>query len=137
VPHKPNRYWTAYRESALKGREARRDAPLNKADALAEIERALCNAFPAVSEVTARTDVSELLVKFVTGEKPVAVRVREESLMAYATCTDTIRRQALETLRLVCSFAFVTEYTPSDDPVNPFVIDAEMALSARSGHPVS
>jgi hypothetical protein len=126
-PRKSNQYWSVYRESVRQGRDE--SAPLPPKKALAEIERAIRDAFPAASEVTARADVSDVLVKFVAGQKSVSVRFSDGTLRAYSRCPETFRQQALKTLRLVCNFAFAREYAAGDDPVNPFVIDAETALS--------
>ena len=49
--------------------------------------------------------------------------------MPTSRCAESVRREALRTLRLVCAFAFAREYTPDGDPANPFVIDAKVALS--------
>lgn len=103
--------------------------PLNKAEALVEIERAVRDAFPAASHVAVRADTSDVLVKFVDGEKSVSIRFNHETLKAYARCDNAFRENALKTLRLVCNFAFAREYAANDDPVNALVIDAEMALS--------
>jgi hypothetical protein len=46
--------------------------PLNKADALVEIERAVRDAFPAASHVAARADTSDILVKFGSIKKRLA-----------------------------------------------------------------
>jgi hypothetical protein len=126
---KPANYWSVYREGAVAGHQRRDAAALKKADALAEIARAIRDAFPAASEVTARAGVSDVLVKFATDQKPISVRFSGESFAAYTRSEDVFRQQALKTLRLVCNFAFAREYEPTLDPVNPFIIDAEMALS--------
>jgi len=123
---KSNTYWSVYRADVQHTDGTR---IVKMAAALVEIENAVRGAFPSASEVTARADVSDVSVKFVTGQKPVSVRFNSETLEAYRRCAEASRQQALKTLRLVCNFAFAREYTPDDDPVNPFVIDAKMALS--------
>jgi hypothetical protein len=128
-PEKSDNYWSAYREGALAEHNRRGTAALKKADALAEIEQAIRDAFPAASDVTARAEVSDVLIKFATDQKPVSVRFSGESFAAYMRSEGVFRQQALKTLRLVCNFAFAREYEPNLDPVNPFIIDAEMALS--------
>jgi len=121
-----NNYWSTYRVNAV--REDPQGA-MKIAAALDEIEHAIREAFPAASQVTARTEASDLLVQFLPGQKPVSVRFNSEALDTYRRCAEAFRQEALRTLRLVCTVAFAREYTPDDDPVNPFVIDAKMALS--------
>ena len=124
--NKSNTYWSVYRADV----QHTDGIQVGKmAAALGEIEHAVRDAFPAASEVMARADLSDVSVKFVAGQKPISVRFSSETLEAYRRCAEASRQQALKTLRLVCNFAFAREYTPDDDPVNPFVIDAKMALS--------
>jgi|GEM_PF-6287305 len=125
---KPENYWSSYRESAIV-RHPEGASRLNTVAALGEIEQAIRGAFPTASDVTLREDASEFLVRFGTAQKPVAVRLSDETFKAYARCAESSRQQALKTLRLVCNFAFAREYAPDDDPVNPLVIDVGMALS--------
>jgi hypothetical protein len=129
---KSDNYWSGYRASAST-RPADRTVGVKTVAALREIEQAIHDAFPASSDVTARAEVCDVLVKFVAGQKPVSVRFSDPTLRAFACCADASRQQALKTLRFVCSFAFAREYAPSDDPANPLVIDAEMALSNTLG----
>ena len=79
--------------------------------------------------ITELVGVFDVLVKFVTGQRPISVRFSDATVRTYASCAETLRQQSLKTLRLVCNFAFVSEYSPSDDPLSLFVIDAEIALS--------
>ena len=125
---KSDNYWSTYRASAS-ALHADGTSPLKTVAALGEIEQAIRDAFPAAFAVTARADVSDVLVQFGSGQKPVAVRFSDETFRAYARCAEASRQQALKTLRLVCNFAFAREYAPSDDPDNPLVIDVGMALS--------
>ena len=124
--NQPHTYWSVCRANVKRTDGIR---SITTAAALEEIGHAVRDAFPAASEVMVRADLSDVLVKFVTGQKPISVRFSSETLEAYRRCEDASRQQALKTLRLVCDFAFAREYTPDDDPVNPFVIDAKMALS--------
>jgi hypothetical protein len=123
-------YWSIQRANACI-REPETSG-LKRADALREIEKAIRDAFPAACEVTARADVSDVLVKFVAGQKHVSVRFSDETLKAYTRCEEVFRQQALKTLRLVCNFAFARDYAPDHNPGDPFVIDAESALSNTS-----
>ena len=125
---KPHDYWSGYRASAS-NRPADRAVGVRTVAALREIEQAIRDTFPAASDVTARAEVFDVLVKFVPGQKPVSVRFSDQTLRAYASCAEASRQQALKTLRFVCSFAFAREYAPGDDPANALIIDAEMALS--------
>jgi hypothetical protein len=105
------------------------NAPMQVAAALDEIERAIREAFPAASQVTARTAVFDVLVTFLPGQKPVSVRFSSQVLDAYRRSHEATRQMALRTLRLVCAVAFAREYSHDHEPAVPFVIDAKMALS--------
>jgi hypothetical protein len=124
--NQPHTYWSVCRANVQ-----REDGPrsIKTAAALEEIGHAIRSAFPVASEVTVRADLCDVLVKFVTGQKSVSVRFSSETLEVYRRGEHASRQQALKTLRLVCDFACAREYVPDDDPVNPFVIDAKMALS--------
>ena len=124
-------YWSIQRANAAT--RAPETSGVKRADALREIEQAIRGAFPAASEVTARADESDVLVKFVAGQKHVSVRFSDEAVRAYARSEEVFRQQALKTLRLVCNFAFAREYAPDHDAGAPFVIDAAAALSNTSG----
>ena len=119
-------YWSVSRET---DRHTDGIRAIKTAAALDEIQNAIRDAFPAASEVKASAESSGFLVQFATGQKPVSVRFGSETLEGYRRCADAARHQALKTLRLVCNFAFAREYVAHDDPNNPFVIDARMALS--------
>ena len=121
-----SKYWSLYRANALYEDDA---TPRPIADALGEIEHAIREVFPAASTVTARKEVSDVFVTFLPGQKPMSVRFSNGALGIYRRSAEASRQEALKTLRLVCTYAFAREYTPDHDPVNPFVIDAQMALS--------
>src|SRR4249919_3532454 len=61
-------YWSTYRASAS-ALHADGTSPLKTVAALAEIEQAIRDAFPAAFAVTARADVSDVLVQFGSGQK--------------------------------------------------------------------
>jgi uncharacterized protein (DUF4415 family) len=117
-----SKYWSAYRAN-----DAHYDAPIKVSAALDEVERAILEAFPTATEVTARTKLWDVLVTFLPGQRPVSVRLSSDVLDTYRRSGEAPREKALRTLRLVCAFAFAREYTPDHGP-DPFVIDAEMAL---------
>ena len=123
---KSGTYWSAYRANL---KHADSVHGIKTIVALAEIEAAIREAFPAASEVTVRAELAEVSVKFTTGQKLISVRFGSETLDTYRRCSEAARHQALKTLRLVCNCAFAREYAPEDDPINPFVIDATMALT--------
>jgi len=124
--NKSNTHWSVSRADIQHGDETR---VIKTAAALGEIERAVHEAFPAASEIATRVELCDFLVKFVAGQKTVSVRFSSDTLEAYRRCQEASRLQALKTLRLVCNFVFAREYAPDDDPANPLVIDAKMALS--------